>query len=39
MRDRKEVDLKERGSGEELGGVKERETIIKTYCMREDCFG
>jgi hypothetical protein len=33
MRDRKEVDLGERGGGKELGGVKGGETIIR-MCYR-----
>ena len=36
MKDRKGVDLEERGGGEELGRVEERETIIRKYCLRKE---
>lgn len=34
-RDRKGVDSNGRGCGEELGGVKGGETVIRTYCMKK----
>jgi len=36
MRDRKEVDLKEREYGKELGGVERGDTVTKIYCMRKE---
>jgi len=35
MRNRKGLDPESRGGGEELGGVKGGETIIRIYCMRK----
>jgi hypothetical protein len=34
VRDRKGVDLERRESGEELGGARGGETIVRRYCMR-----
>lgn len=36
MRDRKGVDLDERGGREELGGVEEGEAIIRIHCVKAD---
>lgn len=38
MRERKGVDLEERGGKEELGGIEEGETIISIYCVRKNIF-
>ena len=35
MKDRKKVDLEERGGGEKLG-VERGETIIRIYCLRKE---
>lgn len=35
MRNKKGVELKERGAGEDLGGIVGGETIIRIYCMRK----
>lgn len=35
MGDRKGADPEKRGSGEELGGIEERVTIIRIYYMRK----
>lgn len=35
VRDRKGVDLEERGGRDELGGAAEGETVIILYCMRK----
>jgi hypothetical protein len=36
MRDRKEADLERRGDGKDLREVYGGETVIKTYCMRNE---
>jgi len=36
MRDRKGVDPERRGGGEDLGGVKGGETVIRIYRMRKE---
>lgn len=38
MRERKGVDLGERRSWDELGGVKEGKTILRIYCMNKPIF-
>lgn len=36
MRDRKRMYVEGRGGGEDLGGIEEREAIIKIYCITKE---